>query len=69
MPSSLISTSPNLPSLGNHYLFLAQDGGSQNLWIQTQMYYKLWMYYHLTGHKTDFFPTPIVPTADPWQWK
>ena len=41
---------------GNHYLFLAQDGGSQNLWIQTQMYYKLWMYYHLTGHKTDFFP-------------
>ena len=23
---------------GNHYLFLAQDGGSQNLWIQTQMY-------------------------------
>lgn len=41
---------------GNHYLFHAHDNGSQNLWTQTQMYYKLWMYYHLTGHKTDFFP-------------
>ena len=40
-----------------HFLFHAHDGGSQNLWTQTQMYYKLWMYYHLTGHKTDFFPT------------
>ncbi len=41
---------------GRHYLFHAHDNGSQNLWTQTQMYYKLWMYYHLTGHKTDFFP-------------
>ena len=39
-----------------HFLFHAQDNGSQNLWTQTQMYYKLWMYYHLAGHKTDFFP-------------
>lgn len=42
---------------GRHYLFHAHDNGSQNLWTQTQMYYKLWMYYHLAGHKTDFFPT------------
>ena len=42
---------------GNHYLFHAHSSGSQNLWTQTQMYYRLWMYYHLTGHKTDFFPT------------
>ena len=41
---------------GNHYLFHAHSNGSQNLWTQTQMYYRLWMYYHLTGHKTDFFP-------------
>ena len=41
----------------NHYLFHKQMGGeSQNLWTQTQMYYKLWMYYHLTGHNTSFFP-------------
>ncbi|MBQ5731513.1 MAG: M60 family metallopeptidase [Bacteroidaceae bacterium] len=42
---------------GRHFLFHAHDNGSQNLWTQTQMYYKLWMYYHLAGHKTDFFPT------------
>ena len=42
---------------GNHFLFHAHSNGSQNLWSQTQMYYRLWMYYHLTGHKTDFFPT------------
>ena len=41
---------------GRHFLFMG-DEKSQNLWTQTQMYYKLWMYYHLTGHKTDFFPT------------
>ena len=41
---------------GRHFLFLG-DEKNQNLWAQTQMYYKLWMYYHLTGHKTDFFPT------------
>lgn len=41
---------------GRHFLFHAHDNGSQNLWTQTQMYYKLWMYYHLAGHKTDFFP-------------
>ncbi len=41
----------------NHYLFHQQMGGeSQNLWTQTQMYYKLWMYYHLAGHNTSFFP-------------
>ena len=39
-----------------HYLFHHHNNGSQNLWTQTQMYYKLWMYYHLTGHNTTFFP-------------
>ena len=43
---------------GNHYLFHRHTygGTSQNLWTQTQMYYKLWLYYHLTGHNTSFFP-------------
>ena len=41
----------------NHYLFHKQMGGeSQNLWTQTQIYYKLWLYFHRAGHKTDFFP-------------
>ena len=39
-----------------HFLFHAHDGGAQNLWTQTQMYYKLWMYYHLTGHNTSYYP-------------
>ena len=43
----------------NHYLFHRHSygGSSQNLWSQTQMFYKLWLYYHRAGHKTDFFPT------------
>ena len=40
-----------------HFLFHEASDGGQNLWSQTQMYYKLWMYYHLAGHKTDFYPT------------
>ncbi len=39
-----------------HYLFHHHSNGSQNLWTQTQMYYKLWLYYHRAGHNTTFFP-------------
>ena len=39
-----------------HYLFHSHADGSQNLWTQTQMYYKLWLYYHRAGHNTSFFP-------------
>ncbi len=41
---------------GDHFLFHHLDNGSQNLWTQTQMYYKLWLYYHRCGNNTDFFP-------------
>lgn len=42
---------------GQHYLFHhLPNSESQNLWTQTHMYYKLWLYYHRCGHKTDFFP-------------
>lgn len=27
-----------------------------NIWGQTHMYYKLWLYYHLTGHNNKFYP-------------
>ena len=39
-----------------------QDGNdfyTNNIWAQTQMYYKLWLYYHLVGHNTAFAPTLI----------
>ena len=40
----------------------SQDGNdfyTNNIWAQTQMYYKLWLYYHLVGHNTAFAPTLI----------
>ena len=32
------------------------DFFTNNIWAQTQMYYKLWLYYHLVGHNTKFVP-------------
>lgn len=32
------------------------DFFTNNIWAQTQMYYKLWLYYHLTGHNNKFYP-------------
>lgn len=46
----------NMYQEGEHYLFHHHSDGSQNLWTQTHMYYKLWLYYHLCGHKTDLMP-------------
>lgn len=39
-----------------NFLFHHHDNGSQNLWTQTHLYYKLWLYYHLLGNNTAFFP-------------
>lgn len=42
---------------GTHFLFHHQiDGAAQNLWSQTQMYYRLWLYFHRIGKNTAFFP-------------
>lgn len=41
---------------GTHFLFHHHDNASQNLWTQTQMYYKLWLYFHLIGNNTAFVP-------------
>lgn len=30
---------------------------SRNIWAQTQMYYQLYLYYHVLGNKPDFYPT------------
>lgn len=33
------------------------DFFTNNIWAQTHMYYKLWLYYHLAGKNTRFYPT------------
>lgn len=39
-----------------------RDGGDffgpqgQHIWVNTQMYYRLWLYYHRAGHDTQFYP-------------
>lgn len=33
------------------------DFFTNNIWAQTHMYYKLWLYYHLVGRNTKFYPT------------
>lgn len=32
------------------------DFFSNNIWAQTHMYYKLFLYYHVLGHNTSFYP-------------
>ncbi len=32
------------------------DFFSNNIWAQTHMYYKLFLYYHILGHNTKFYP-------------
>lgn len=36
----------------------SEDGDffSNNIWVQTHMYYKLFLYYHVLGHNTAFYP-------------
>lgn len=36
----------------------SEDGDffSNNIWAQTHMYYKLFLYYHVLGHNTSFYP-------------
>lgn len=41
---------------GVNYLFHHHSNGAQNLWTQTHLHYKLWLYYHLLGNNTAFFP-------------
>ena len=46
---SLENLLTNFNSEGGHYL-------SNNIWTMTQMYYKLFLYYHALGHNTKFYP-------------
>lgn len=49
----------DLSSVLNAYNQDGNDFYTNNIWAQTQMYYKLWLYYHLVGHNTAFVPTLI----------
>lgn len=48
-------------NLANTY-YVYRTGGdffgyeTQHIWVQTQMYYRLWLYYHRVGHNTQFYP-------------
>lgn len=37
----------------NQYLHMTQGG---NIWALTHLYYRLWLYYHLAGNNTQFWP-------------
>lgn len=49
----------DLSSVLNAYSQDGNDFYTNNIWAQTQMYYKLWLYYHLVGHNTAFAPTLV----------
>ena len=45
----------SLPKVYNVFM----EGGDffdNNIWALTQMYYRLWLYYHRVGHDTQFYP-------------
>lgn len=46
----------DLTSVLQAYNTEGHDFFTNNIWAQTQMYYKLWLYYHLVGHNTKFVP-------------
>lgn len=46
----------DLTSVLEAYNTEGHDFFTNNIWAQTQMYYKLWLYYHLVGHNTKFVP-------------
>lgn len=46
----------DLTSVLEAYNTEGYDFFTNNIWAQTQMYYKLWLYYHLVGHNTKFVP-------------
>ena len=46
----------DLSSVLNAYERENYDFFSNNIWAQTHLYYKLWLYYHLTGKNKNFLP-------------
>lgn len=46
----------DLTSVLQAYNQEGSDFFTNNIWAQTHMYYKLWLYYHLTGKNIKFYP-------------
>lgn len=46
----------DLTSVLQAYNQTPHDFFTNNIWAQTHMYYKLWLYYHLVGKNTKFYP-------------
>lgn len=46
----------DLTSVLQAYNQTPHDFFTNNIWAQTHMYYKLWLYYHLAGKNTKFYP-------------
>ena len=46
----------SLESVLNAFNTNGSDIYTNNIWALTQMYYRLWLYYHLAGNNTQFYP-------------
>lgn len=46
----------NLSSVAEVFNTAGTDFFDNNIWAQTHMYYKLWLYYHLCGNNNKFYP-------------
>ena len=54
--SRMNSGKGDLSSVLNAYNQEGYDFFSNNIWAQTHLYYKLWLYYHLVGKNRNFLP-------------
>lgn len=54
--SRMNSGQGDLSSVLNAYNQEGYDFFSNNIWAQTHLYYKLWLYYHLVGKNKNFLP-------------
>lgn len=54
--SRVNGTSGSLASVLEAFNTEGSDYYTNNIWALTQMYYRLWLYYHLAGNNTQFYP-------------
>jgi len=54
--SRVNGTEGSLASVLEAFNTEGSDYYTNNIWALTQMYYRLWLYYHLAGNNTQFYP-------------
>lgn len=54
--SRMNGTDGSLASVLEAFNTEGSDYYTNNIWALTQMYYRLWLYYHLAGNNTQFYP-------------